>query len=334
VAQAGQVLENSATGQRVVFRRTTQETQGELLEYELFFRPGGFLVQEHVHPRQSERHEVLAGRLGLVLAGEEKRLGPGDVVVVPAGAPHRLFPIGEEQVHVLFELRPALQTEAFMEALHAGRTKADGSPTIFQLAVVAQAFPEVGRPTRPPLAVQRIFTPALAAVGRLLGTRVGPPETAPGYVFTDEWDVDAPAEAVFDVLADAGTYPEWWKPVYIEAEADGPPAVGVASRQYFKGRLPYRLRTVSTIVRLERPREIQADVVGDLAGRGTWTLSEQDGGTHVHFGWRVNADRPLLRYLTPVLKPLFRWNHNWAVARAVDGLEPYVRARLAAPPPS
>jgi uncharacterized protein YndB with AHSA1/START domain len=31
------------------------------------------------------------------------------------------------------------------------------------------------------------------------------------YVFG--MDVDAPIEAVFDALADAGTYPEGWKPV-------------------------------------------------------------------------------------------------------------------------
>ena len=43
------------------------------------------------------------------------------------------------------------------------------------------------------------------------------------YVFIDEWDVDAPQEAVFDALADARTYPEWWRPVYIAVEADCPP---------------------------------------------------------------------------------------------------------------
>ena len=41
------------------------------------------------------------------------------------------------------------------------------------------------------------------------------------YVFIDEWDVDAPREAVFTALADASTYPEWWKPVYISTEAAG-----------------------------------------------------------------------------------------------------------------
>jgi len=34
-----------------------------------------------------------------------------------------------------------------------------------------------------------------------------------------------------------------------------------------------------------------------------------------------------LRVLTPVLRPLFRWNHSWAVARAIEGLEPYARTR-------
>jgi len=148
------------------------------------------------------------------------------------------------------------------------------------------------------------------------------------YVFIDEWDVDAPQEAVFDALADGTTYPEWWKPVYISVQADGPPQVGRKSRQHFKGRLPYTLRTSSEIVRYEPPDEFEVSVVGDLTGRGVWTLSKQpDGRVHIRFDWRVIADRPLLRYLTPVLRPAFRWNHNWAIKRAMEGLEPYARSK-------
>ena len=148
------------------------------------------------------------------------------------------------------------------------------------------------------------------------------------YVFVDEWDVDAPQEAVFEALADARTYPEWWKPVYIEVEGDSPPAEGVATRHEFKGRLPYHLNTRSEIVRMERPREFEVSVVGDLTGRGVSTLTPaEDGRVHVRFDWRVIADRPLLRYLTPILRPLFRWNHDWSVKRAIEGLEPYARSR-------
>jgi len=116
--------------------------------------------------------------------------------------------------------------------------------------------------------------------------------------------------------------------VYLDVEADGPPEVARVSR-HFKGRLPYTLRTESRIVRLEPPHEVEAHVTGDLSGRAIWTLTET-GRVHVRFDWRVNADRGFIRVLTPVLRPLFRWNHNWAIARAMEGLEPYARRSAAA----
>jgi uncharacterized protein YndB with AHSA1/START domain len=145
------------------------------------------------------------------------------------------------------------------------------------------------------------------------------------YVFIDEWNVDAPQERVFDALADARTYPYWWTPIYREVEADGPPEVGRESRQKFKANLPYTLSTVSTIVQMARPDRFEVDVVGDLRGHGIWTLTPRDGKVHVHFDWRVYADRTLLRVLTPVLRPLFRWNHNVAIKAAMRNLEPYAR---------
>ena len=150
---------------------------------------------------------------------------------------------------------------------------------------------------------------------------------ADDYVFIDEWDVDAQQEAVFDALADARTYPEWWKPVYIEVDGDCEPAAGCVTQQEFKGRLPYHLKTRSEITRLERPKTFEVNVVGDLTGKGVWTLTQRNGKVHIHFDWRVIADRPLLRILTPVLRPVFRWNHNWSIKRAIEGLEPYARAR-------
>ena len=147
------------------------------------------------------------------------------------------------------------------------------------------------------------------------------------YVFVDEWEVQAPIVAVFRALSDATTYPDWWQPVYLSAEADGPLRVGRVAHERFKGRLPYELNTTSEIIRLEPPREYEVDVVGDLAGNGVWRLRQlPDGVVHVRFDWRVYADRPLLRILSPLLRPAFRWNHNWAIKRAIEGLGPYARA--------
>ena len=152
-------------------------------------------------------------------------------------------------------------------------------------------------------------------------------------MFVDEWDVLAPIGAVFDALADARTYTEWWTPVYKSVDADGPPTVGATSRQRFKGRLPYTLTTRSTITRLERPHLIAGDVVGDLSGQGIWTLTEDEGTIHVRFDWTVQADRPLIRLLTPIARPLFRWNHAYAIACAMEGLEPYAQGLAAGQTP-
>jgi uncharacterized protein YndB with AHSA1/START domain len=101
------------------------------------------------------------------------------------------------------------------------------------------------------------------------------------YVFVDEWDVDAPQEAVFDALADAHTYPEWWSGVYLAVEGDGTPQVGAVTRHEFKGRLPYHLKTSSEIVAMDRPNSFEVSVVGDLTGHGVWTLTPRDGRVHV-----------------------------------------------------
>ena len=174
---------------------------------------------------------------------------------------------------------------------------------------------DTGHAATPPLPVQRSLARLILAAKRL-----GRP-----HIFVDEWDVAAPPEAVCDALADARTYPAWWRPVYLDVESDGPVRLGSESRQHFKGKLPYHLHTRSVIVELDPPRTVTSDVDGDLRGRGTWTLTPTQHGTHVRFDWQVHADRELLRVLTPLLRPLLRWNPNWAIARAMEGLESYAQ---------
>jgi len=329
MAKSGDVLHMPELGVRVEIRRSAAETGGELVEFDVIGRARGFLTQSHVHARQTERFEPLSGALRLVSDDTDRVLHPGEVAEVPPGTAHRQLSGDDGAVRVT--VRPAATTEAFLERLAAlsrdGRLTRGGYPTPVAAAELIRDFGADGGAARPPAPVQRALAAGIlggARAGRALRARVQ--DASDEYVFVDEWDVTAPPEAVFDALADARTYPEWWTPVYIDVEADGPPALGKVSHQHFKGRLPYHLHTTSTLTRLEAPRVVEGDVEGDLRGRGTWTLTPTATGTHVRFDWRVFADRPLLRTLTPLLRPLFRWNHAWAIARAMDGLERYARA--------
>jgi mannose-6-phosphate isomerase-like protein (cupin superfamily)/uncharacterized protein YndB with AHSA1/START domain len=319
--ESDEVLDIGALGARVVLRPAGSNAGPGDLSFDVIGRPRGFVAQPHVHTRQVERFEVLSGEMLLVLDRRRHVLRPGDRMAVPAGKAHRQLPSGSGDAHVRVTVSPTGRTEEFLRSLarlsREGQFTRRGFPKPVTGARLMLDFADTGHAAVPPLPVQRPLARGILAVAGLWRE----------YAFVDEWDVAAPASAVFEALADARTYPDWWRPVYLEVEADGPPALGTVSQQHFKGRLPYHLRTRSQITRLELDHLVEAEVDGDLAGHGVWTVTATDTGSHIRFEWTVHADRRLLRLLTPFMRPALRANHSWAIARAIDGLEPYLAAR-------
>ncbi len=286
----------------------------------------GFITQPHVHTAQSETYAVISGEMLLKLGGKKYLLRAGDRMTTPAGAAHSQLPGNLERGHVRVTVSPAGDTEAFLRRLaslsESGQLNRFGMPRPVAAARLIEDFGASGHGTVPPVAVQRVLARAILAVAGLWRP----------YAFVDEWDVaGAGPEEVFDALADGRSYPQWWRPVYIDVEAGGAPEVGAVATQHFKGRLPYHLHTRSEIVAMEPGSSLDVEVDGDLRGHGRWTVMPLAGGagTHVRFDWTVHADRRLLKVLTPLLRPLFRWNHAWAIARAMDGLEPWLAAQRA-----
>ncbi len=143
------------------------------------------------------------------------------------------------------------------------------------------------------------------------------------FVFLDRWSIPHPIEAVWEQIVDSPAYPEWWGEVYDRVEATNDLAsneVGARALVEAHGRLPYRLRFEAEITRVEEPFHLGLSVEGDLSGSGLWTLSAIPEGTDVTFEWRVRADKPIVRWLSPLLKPLFAWNHRWTMERGEAAL--------------
>lgn len=175
MAHAGDILEHPITGERLRWRQVAADTDGRLLQADIWMRPGGFVAAAHVHPLQEEKFEVIAGTAAFVLDGKESTASAGEIVTVPAGHPHVWWNFGDDEVHVLVELRPALRTEVFFETFFGlardGKVTSKGLPHLLQLAVIIRAFrPEIRLATPPPAVQTALFAP-LALIGRLLGRR-------------------------------------------------------------------------------------------------------------------------------------------------------------------
>jgi quercetin dioxygenase-like cupin family protein len=185
MARTGDTIENPVTRERLTFLRTAADTAGELLEVELAFAPGGFVPAMHVHPRQEERFEVLAGNPRFRIGTSEQTGSPGDTLVAASGTPHRFWNDGPDEARVRIELRPALRMEEVLEENarlgRAGKLNRKGLPSPLRGALLTREYaaelapaadPEILLSRLPPRLLRSLLVP-LAALARLLGYRVG-----------------------------------------------------------------------------------------------------------------------------------------------------------------
>jgi len=175
VASSGEVLENPVTGQRIIFQKTSDDTNGELLEVEsVYTKLTPSRPPLHYHPAQEEVFYVLAGELCVIIGGGRKTLVEGEKLIVPRGTPHTMW-AENAGVRVDWQTRPALGTESFFETIYGlaqdGKVNSKGAPNLLRSAVILRSYSREFRLASPPQPVQRLFFAVLAPIGKLLGYR-------------------------------------------------------------------------------------------------------------------------------------------------------------------
>lgn len=174
------------------------------------------------------------------------------------------------------------------------------------------------------------------------------------YHFVTHWRVHSNLNEVLTVLGDAPALKRWWPSVYLDVQVIKPgdrDGLGRVVSLYTKGWLPYTLRWQFEVDRVQAPFGFSLRAWGDFEGTGVWTLALEDvdkdpgkeGWVLIQYDWRISAEKPLLKYFSFIMKPVFSANHLWAMARGEESLKLELarrqartaaeRDQVAAPPP-
>jgi mannose-6-phosphate isomerase-like protein (cupin superfamily) len=169
-------IANPRTGQRMKFLKTGSETDGKLLSVECF-SPSSKTIREpeHLHPHQENIFEILSGTLHFRIRGRTSTAGRGEVVVIPAGAPHHFWNESGTEAHYIQKFKPALDTESFFrwyfKLAQENKLNKKGKPNLLRISVLCLKHQNEVRMVSPPWPLQKFVFMIFAPFGRLLDKR-------------------------------------------------------------------------------------------------------------------------------------------------------------------
>ena len=142
------------------------------------------------------------------------------------------------------------------------------------------------------------------------------------YHFITHWRVKSTIKEVAEILDNAADLVRWWPAVYLDVQVLQPgneQGLGKVVSLYTKGWLPYTLRWQFRVTQV-RADGFTLEAWGDFDGRGIWTFEQYGPWVNVTYDWNILAEKPLLRYFSFIMKPIFSANHRWAMAKGEESL--------------
>lgn len=162
----------------------------------------------------------------------------------------------------------------------------------------------------------RVWLPlALGAAGLATGLVIGGARAVKDVEISSEWEIDAPAEQVFEMLLDTRNYAEWWPELVGQTNTKGPFITASTVVQgvvrvpvVFLPFLP-ALHVTVRFPQIERDQRIRARLTGDVVGIAEWVIVPQGARVTLKNNTRLRLSNPLLN-LAALILPESSWRPN------------------------
>jgi len=166
------------------------------------------------------------------------------------------------------------------------------------------------------------------------------------YHFMTHWRVPGTVAEVREIIGDAPGLARWWPSVYLGVTLLQPGderGLGKVVGMHSKGWLPLTQRWQFTVTEIYDDG-FRLEATGDFVGHGVWKWAQDGPDVVIQYDWQVRAEKPLMRELSFILRPIFSANHDWAMAQGETSLKLELarrhahsaaeRALVPAPPPA
>ena len=171
MAFQNKIIINPVTGQSIKFLQTSKDTEGKLLEMEVCYRSYSKAPPLHYHPCQDEDFVVEKGQMTVRMDGKIFILKKGDCLHIPANVSHSMWNNSDSDAIVNWKVRPALDTEYFLETVTGLTVNKKANPSILQMALTTSKYSNVFRLSRPAPAIQKFVFMVLTPFALLAGYR-------------------------------------------------------------------------------------------------------------------------------------------------------------------
>jgi len=163
------VILNPVSGERIVVLQSGDETNGQMLVFELYLPPGKHVPSRHTHPNQEETFTILAGTMRFTLGWRSIVVHAGETVVVPRGVAHWFCNSGAIESRARVQVCPALQMQEFFESVAITELGERGSrlDQVRHLPNLAQLLLQFQREVTVPDLPMWLARPVLHALARL-----------------------------------------------------------------------------------------------------------------------------------------------------------------------
>ncbi len=143
------------------------------------------------------------------------------------------------------------------------------------------------------------------------------------YNFRHEWDIDAPAGTIWEIVSSQ----ENWSSIFYGASISGTDKESLSlstNGRYIitiKGSLPYSLSLHARILSIEPEKSLLVKLHGDLKGLCKFDINPKEEKTNILFDMNVSPVKWWMRLIAPAAEKFFTKNHNLVVNRSYNSFK-------------